>query len=72
MGVIQQCDIVVTIKINYKKLLVKTPLVKNWFTLTCNVPVTSTVKNINTSFQIWKSKATIIEMDYTKKITLFT
>jgi hypothetical protein len=30
------------------------------------------MKNINISFQIWKSMETIIEMEYTKKITLFT
>jgi hypothetical protein len=68
MGVIQQCDIVVTIKIDYKKLLLRTHLVKNWFTLACNYPVISTMKNINTSFQIWKSMATILEMEYTKKL----
>jgi hypothetical protein len=72
MGVIQQCDTVVTIKIDYIQLLLKTPLVKNWFTLACNYCVTGTMKNINTSFQIWKSMATIIEIEYTKKITLFT
>jgi hypothetical protein len=72
MGMIQQCDIVDTIKIDYKNLLLKTPLVKNWFTLACNHPLTSTMKYINTSFQIWKSMATIIEMEFTKNITLFT
>jgi len=72
MGMIQHCDIVVTIKIDYKNLLLRTPLVKNWFTLTCNHPLTSIMKYINISFQICKSMATIIEMEFTKNITLFT
>jgi hypothetical protein len=67
---IQQCDIVVTIKIHYKKILLKMPLIKNWSTLACIDPFRSTMKNIIISFQIWKSMETIVEMECTKKIEL--
>jgi hypothetical protein len=67
---IQQCDIVVMIKIRYKKVLLKTPLIKNWSTLACIDPFRSSMKNIIISFQIWKSKATIVEMECAKKIEL--
>jgi hypothetical protein len=69
---IQQCDIVVTIKIHYKKILLKTPLIKNWSTLTYIDPFRSTMKDIFFSFQVWKSIGIIVEMECTKKITLFT
>jgi hypothetical protein len=58
------------IKIHYKKVLLKTPLIKNWSTLACIDPFRSTMENIIISFQVWKSMATIVEMECTRKLEL--